>query len=207
MLILGYNEITKNLRSVIVDVDTPEEENFVRGNPLDANTLLRAGIKKENKVIVALEKDEDSIFAVLLCKHLNPEVKVFVIVKKRESVEKAYNAGANNVILESEILSREILRFLLTPKVASFMDRLILSEDLEILALKPPLEYIGKKIKETDIRRKIGTIIAVKREGKIITNPPPDFLLTERDILFFFCERKEINKMREMLARWIYQRS
>lgn len=207
MLILGYNEITKNLRSVIVDVNVPDGENFVRGDPLDPNTLIRAGIKKENKVIIALEKDEDSIFAILLCKHLNPNVKVFVVVKKEESVEKAYNAGADNVILESEILSREILRSLLTPKVASFMDRLILSEDLEILALKLPLEYIGKRINETDIRRKIGTIIAVKREGKIIVNPPPDLLLKDGDILFFFCERKEINKMREMLAQWIYQRS
>ncbi len=206
MLILGYNEVTKNFNSVIVDKNVPEGEHFVRGDPTDKNTLLRAGIMKEDTLIVALDNDDDAIFAVLLAKHLNPRIKIGAIVKKEESMEKMYRAGADYVLLESEILSSEILRFLLSPQVASFLDRIILTRELEITGFPVPEEYVGKRIRDTDIRRKIGTVIGVKRGGKLIKNPRGDFVLKKGDILLFLLERKEINKIREMMGRWISRR-
>ncbi len=206
MLVLGYNEITKNLPSRILDRDVPEGERFVRGDPTDKDTLLQAGIREEDTLIVALDSDEDSIFAVLLSRHLNPNIKIGAVVKKAETVEKIYRAGADYVILESEILSREILRFLLTPRAAKLVDRIILSDELEVLGVTLPEEYAGKRIRDTDIRKKIGTIIAVKREKDIIRLPPPDFVLKNGDLLLFLLERKEINKIREMMGRWISPR-
>ncbi|NWF75522.1 MAG: cation:proton antiporter [Nitrospirae bacterium] len=51
-----------------------------------------------------------------------------------------------------------------------------------------------KTIKELQVRRKTGvTIIAVKREKNVFTNPEPDFLLKDHDYILFTGERKSMN--------------
>lgn len=51
-----------------------------------------------------------------------------------------------------------------------------------------------KTIKELQVRRKTGvTIIAVKREKKVFTNPDPDFQLKAKDFILFTGDRKNIN--------------
>ena len=109
-------------------------------------------------------------------------------------------------MLESEMVGKEILRFLLSPRVAAFMDRIVLSEDLQILGMHLPEKYVGKKIKNTDIRRRIATIIAIKRGEKIIRNPSPETVLKKGDILIFLLQGKEINKIREIMGQWILHR-
>lgn len=51
-----------------------------------------------------------------------------------------------------------------------------------------------KTIKELQVRRKTGvTIIAVKREKKVFTNPDPDFQLKAQDLILFTGDRKNMN--------------
>ena len=206
MIICGYNEITKDIEGVFVDTNVPEGENFIRGDPADVEVLKRAGIEGEEKIIIALESDEKSIFVALLARELNPGIRMAAIVKKDENVGKMYRAGADYVILESEILAREILRHLLSPRVASFMQKLTLSRDLQLVGVKLPDDYVGKKIEETDIRKRIGTIVAIKRGEKLIRNPAPSTVLKEGDILFFLMMGKEINKISGLMERWILHR-
>jgi CPA2 family monovalent cation:H+ antiporter-2 len=51
-----------------------------------------------------------------------------------------------------------------------------------------------KTIKELQIRKKTGvTIVAVRREKKVFTNPDPDFRLKDRDFILFTGDRKSMN--------------
>jgi voltage-gated potassium channel len=206
MIICGYNGITRNLEGIFVDENVPTGKGFIRGNPAEEDVLLKAGIEREDTLIIAVENDEKSIFITLIAKKLNPKIKIGVVVKRAETVGKAYKAGADYVVLESEMVGKEILRFLLSPRVAAFMDRIVLSEDLQILGMHLPDKYVGKKIKDTDIRKRIATIIAIKRGDKIIRNPKPGMVLKKGDILIFLLQGKEINKIREIMGQWILHR-
>lgn len=205
MLICGYNSITKLLGGKIID-ENAEGKNSIKGNPSDPQILIKAGIKKEDTIIIAMDSDEKNIYVTLLSRELNPKIKIAVVVKKKESVSKVYGAGADYVVLESEIVGKEILRYLLAPKVASFIERVIVSEELQLIGLKLPKFYVGKKIKDTDIRKKIGLIIAIKRGNDLIKNPAPDTILNEGDILIFLLQGKEINKIRGIMGQWILQK-
>ncbi|ADD08229.1 TrkA family potassium uptake protein [Candidatus Aciduliprofundum boonei] len=205
MLICGYNSITKLLGGKIID-ENAEGKNSIKGNPADPQILIKAGIKKEDTIIIAMDSDEKNIYVTLLARELNPKIKIAVVVKKKESVSKVYGAGADYVVLESEIVGKEILRYLLAPKVASFIERVIVSEELQLIGLKLPKVYVGKKIKDTDIRKKIGLIIAIKRGNDLIKNPAPDTILNEGDILIFLLQGKEINKIRGIMGQWILQK-
>ncbi len=205
MLICGYNSITKLLGGKIID-ENAEGKNSIKGNPSDPQILIKAGIKKEDTIIIAMDSDEKNIYVTLLSRELNPKIKIAVVVKKKESVSKVYGAGADYVVLESEIVGKEILRYLLAPKVASFIERVIVSEELQLIGLKLPKFYVGKRIKDTDIRKKIGLIIAIKRGNDLIKNPAPDTILNEGDILIFLLQGKEINKIRGIMGQWILQK-
>ena len=207
MIILGYNEITENLQGRIVDINVPKGERFIKGEPTNKSTLKSAGIEHEELVIIYLRNDEKSVLATLMVRDLSENVKIAVIVKKAETVDKIYGAGADYVILESELLAKEIVRHLFIPQVANFMDRIILSEDLEIVAIMAPEQYWGQKIKDTDIREKIGLIVAIKRNEKIIQNPKSREIIRKGDILLFLLKRKEINKIREMMGQWLLRKS
>lgn len=68
--------------------------------------------------------------------------------------------------------------------------------DIEIESFKV-LEnsyLVGKNITDLQVRKKTGaTIIAVRREAKVISNPEPDFRFDPGDIILFTGERKSMN--------------
>ncbi len=202
MILCGYNDLTRRLGGTIIDVNA-EGEGVIKGDPSREDVLLRAGIERESVLIAATESDEKNIYITLLAKKLNPRIKVAVIVSKAENVRKAYQAGADYAVLESEIVGREILRFLLAPRVASFIDRIMISGDLSIVGLNLPDRYCGKRIKDTNIRRKIGIIVGIKRGDKFIKKPGPNEVLRKGDVLIFILQGKEINKIKGIMGQWI----
>ncbi len=205
MIICGYNEVTRNFQGKFID-EKFCEDGIICGDPAAPENLLKAGIKNDNILIVATEDDDKNVYITLLAKELNPKIKIGAIVKKSESVSKEYTAGADYVVLESELLGREVLRFLLAPKVASFMDRILISNELQLLGLSLPEKYTNRRIRDTDIRDRIGIIIAIKRGEKLIKKPSPDTILKKGDILIFLLQGKEINKIREIMGQWILRR-
>ncbi|NPA74858.1 MAG: TrkA family potassium uptake protein [Euryarchaeota archaeon] len=188
MIVCGYNEITKNLgNATFIDTGFPDDrENFVWGDPADPNVLKQAGIDNEDTIIIATEDDTKNIYITLLARELNPWINIGVILKKQENVEKARRAGANNVMVESVIIGKEILNALLNPKVAELISQVMFSESSNIYAFTLPEQYVNKKLKNTDIRRRVGTVIAIKRGKKILKNPGANTVLKKGDVLIFF---------------------
>lgn len=68
--------------------------------------------------------------------------------------------------------------------------------DIEIESFKvlENSHIIGKNIKDLQVRKKTGaTVIAVRREAKVFSNPEPDFKFDPGDIILFTGERKSMN--------------
>ena len=58
--------------------------------------------------------------------------------------------------------------------------------NIRSFTVKSNLKIYGKSIRELDIRNKTGvTILGIKREFEIITNPEPDMKLLENDIVIY----------------------
>ncbi len=187
MIICGYNEITKNLKGKFVDATFPEDsENFVWGNPESPEALKEAGIEKEDTIIIATGDDAKNIYITLLARELNPWINIGVILKNQENVEKARRAGANNVMVESAIIGREILNSLLNPKVAELVNQIMFSDTSNVYTFALPDRYANKRLADTDIRMRVGTVIAIKRDKQIIKNPGANTMLKKGDVLIFF---------------------
>ncbi len=187
MIVCGYTEITKNLNAKFIDMNFPEDrENFIWGTPEDPEILKKANIDNEDTIIIATDDDTKNIYTTLLARELNPWINIGVILKKHENVSKAKNAGANNVLVESEILGRAVLNSLLNPKVSALIGEIMFTGTVSIYTFPLPERYFGKKLRDTDIRKRVGTVIAIKRSDKIIKTPGPNTVLRKGDLLIFF---------------------
>ncbi len=185
MIICGYNDSTKHLRGKFIDTRAPIGDNFIRGNPDDINNLKKAGIEKEDILIAATDDDVKNLYIALMAKELNPQIKVCVVLKNDDYVDSAKNIGVDYILLESEIVGKEILKSLLSPMIAEMTTKIGVSDFVNFYSAPVPKTYHGKKLKQTDIRKRFGTVIAIKRGRKVIKNPSPEFVLQEGDLLVF----------------------
>ena len=185
MIICGYNGATRNLHGKFIDFKVPIGDNFIRGDPTDTDTLKKAGIDNEDLLIAATDDDAKNIYIALVAKEMNPKIKVGIVLKNDDYVDNAKRVGVDYILLESEVIGKEILKYLLSPMIAEMTMQLVVSDIINFYSTPLPKIYINKKLKNTDIRKRFGTVIAIKRKNNIIRNPGPGTLLKEGDVLIF----------------------
>lgn len=206
MILCGYGrtglEIANQLKKsklpyVVIDKDPSLEELaieqnflFISGDANNDSVLSKAGIEKANGVFCALSDDVENLYLVLSAKNLNPDVKIVTRCITATNEQKFKKAGAHTVILPYEISGRRMVSSILKPEVVDFLDVVMHSQG-EDLELKMEQFYLvhgccleNKTIYSAEIRQKSGVIIvAIKRNGKFITNPESDTILKAGDYL------------------------
>ena len=173
------------MRGKFVDFNVPDGDNFVRGDPADVNVLRKAGVENDNLLIAATEDDAKNIYIALVAKELNSQIKVGIVLKNDEYVDNARKVGVDYILLESEVVGKEVLRFLLSPMIAEMTMHIVVSDIINFYSAPLPKIYRNKKLKNTDIRKRFGMVIAIKRKNKVIRSPGPETVLKDGDILIF----------------------
>ena len=74
-----------------------------------------------------------------------------------------------------------------------------LSEEYGILEVPAPKSWVGKTLKELNVRAKIGVnILAVRRQGKINVSPSADFAIEQGDILVILGDSQALKKVQKL---------
>jgi len=116
----------------VVDVHPerlPAYNNSVLGRGTEAHTLEDAGIANADGVIAATGDDIDNLSIVMTAKQLNPRLFSIARQEKRQHNELFDSSGADLIARRSHIVARQILSFVTTPLLQSFMQHLIRSND------------------------------------------------------------------------------
>ena len=206
LILCGYGrtglEIASQLKNnklpyVVIDKDHSIEEIaleedflFIAGDSTDDHILQRAGIERANGVFCALSDDVDNLYLTLSAKNLNPDLKIVARCIKAANEKKFKKAGATTIILPYEISGRRMVSSIIKPDVVDFLDVVMHSQGID-LELKMEQFSVpenccleNKTIYSSEIRQKSGVIIvAIKRNGKFITNPESDTILKAHDYL------------------------
>jgi len=223
-ILCGYGrtglEISLQLKNnkfpyVIVDNDQSLEELaieqgflFIAGDATDDYILKKAGIESAKGLFCALSDDVDNLYVTLSARTLNPDLKIVTRCVKASNEEKFRKAGATTIILPYEISGRRMVASIIKPDVVDFLDVVMHSqgEELELkmeqyhLPSGSPLE--SKTIYSSEIRRKTGVIIvAIKREGKFITNPASDTVLNADDYLITLGTSTQLNCFSQLVKK------
>ncbi|HDI02480.1 MAG TPA: hypothetical protein ENF93_02420, partial [Ignisphaera sp.] len=94
----------------------PEDIDFVVGNPIEEETLIRAGIKSAKHLIVCILDDSMAIHIVLTAKRLNKNIRIAALAKSSKTKELLEEAGVS-IVVPLRVIGRELASAVFEPSV------------------------------------------------------------------------------------------
>lgn len=178
--------ITQRIESYVLEA--------VIGDFTDMELIKSVGIAQCETVIIATASSlESSVIATLNCKNLGIK-NIIVKVKNKRHREIMEQLGATEVIRPEYAAGLKLSKQLRNPNIRDVID---LEDDVSIVEFTPPKKWLGKSIKELDLRSEFGlNIIGIKsaQTNMINYNLAVDVPLDETDILVAIGNKDDIEE-------------
>jgi trk system potassium uptake protein TrkA len=138
---------------------------------------------------------------VLSIIHLrNIGVKNIIVKSMNELRSEVYRSvGATEIINPEKETASRLARRLTIP---ALIDQIPLAPEYSVVEIALPDDFIGKSIRELNLRQKYGvTIIAIKDilKDEMIIVPLPDYIFTPDSALIILGKHSDIDKMKKFL--------
>lgn len=209
ILIIGMGEFGKHvatklqeLKNDICIIDTNKEiidvlsnkfANSFIGDCTKEATLDDLGVRNFDICIVAIgDNFQSSLEITSLLKEKGAK---YIISKASSPIQEKFLklAGANETIYPEKDIAEKIA---VKCNMTSLVDFIQISDEYSIFEIKVVNEWIGKSIKELNIRNKYNiNIIAVSCNSKVIL-PGPDYVFTSTDLVFVIGSTSVMNKFK-----------
>mgnify|MGYP001089208342 FL=1 len=160
----------------------------------DPEVISELGISNADVVIVAMASSlEGSILAITLCKEAG--VKTVIAKCANETHRKILKrVGADTVVFPENESGTRLAKNLLT---SGFIDVLTLSDDLSLVELNARDEWVGKSLKELNLRKKYTVnVVAFRKNGKITAPVNPEELLDKDTEIIAIVNTAKLSKLK-----------
>ncbi len=197
---------------VVVEVDEDVIAKFVESHPnvlvykgdaTEEETLRAVNIAKAKGVISALADDASNVYVTLSIRQLNPTVPVVARAAVESTISKLKVAGATRVVLPNKLGGRKMARVLTRPALIDFIDLITgqgnFNMNLEEIDCMEGGEYLGKTLRELDIRSKTGALVLGSQypDGHFELNPSADLKLVAGLKLFVIGKKESLDLFRK----------
>ena len=160
------------------------------GGAREAGRLSAAAIERASGLVACVSSDKDNLIATVSARMLRPDLRIVCRCKDEKVEQKIRNAGADAVVLPSQIGGLRMISELVRPTVTGFLD-IMLREKSKVIRFEEAVigegsEIGGKKIEEANIQERTGlAVVAVRRgdEGDYTYSPKGNFKLDIGDTL------------------------
>lgn len=163
----------------------------------DADALAQFNLQDMDVVVVTMGEHFESM--LLTCMILKDMGVKRIITRATEDIHKRIlkSIGITEILSPEEDLAKRLAKSL-TAK--GFLDLIPIGENYEVAQIQAPEEFIGRTIRELDLRRRYGiNLITIKRAengiDKVIGVPEPDMKIEKGDILVVFGKSKDIDSI------------
>ena len=200
-VVVGYGEVGRTvaraldragLDSTILDRDDKPGVDVV-GDATEPDELRAAGIEDARTVVLALSDDTDTEFATLVLRDLNPEVEIVARAEQTENVQKMYRAGADYVLSLATVSGRMLASTILADEQVISMD-----EQVEIVRTGAG-DLAGQTLGDARVRARTGcTVVAVERDGDVLTDVGPDVRIESGDDLVVAGTDEAVDRFRSI---------
>lgn len=159
----------------------PYATHVVQAEIADEATLEQLELGSYDVVIIAMaEEFEPSLIATMIAREAGAQ---HIIVKARNVRQKKIfeSLGASEVILPEHEMGAKIARKLAGRNIMDILDE---SDLYTIAEIKPLPHWIGRSIRQCDIRRKDHMLILAARQNeRLIVPVSPDYVISANDVL------------------------
>ncbi|WP_459194445.1 potassium channel family protein [Halosimplex sp. J119] len=203
-IVVGYGEVGRTITGVLDEASLPytvvdqndEPGVDVVGDATDPEVLERAGLSTARSVILAIPDDTAAEFATLVVRDESTAVEIIGRAEEAESVQKMYRAGADYVLSLGTVTGRMVASVVLEDE-----DVISLDTQVEVVRTRAP-GLVGHSLGEADVRDRTGvTVVAVERNGTVLTDLGPDFRPQTDDDLVVAGPDEATNRFTEVFGR------
>ncbi len=161
----------------------------------DGDVLRALGVRNYDCAIVAIGTDlSASILATLNFKELG--VPMVVCKAQDESHGKVLEKiGADRVVVPEREYANKLAQGLSSANVLEYIE---LSQDYGISEFEAPLPWVGKTLRQLNVRAKAGVnIIAIRREEGIQVSPGADYTIRLKDVIVALGDYKALSAVQK----------
>ena len=162
----------------------------------ETNSLKALGLEELDAVVVSTGTNISN--SILICLHLYEFGVKNILAKALDEDHKKIlkKVGASEVINPEKAMAARVAKGLSTPNILDFIP---LAKGFDLLQVDPPRAFIGKTLKELDLRAKYGVyIIGVKEivPENFVLVPPADFVIKDSDLLIMMGKNEDIRRIK-----------
>lgn len=152
----------------------------------DETALHNLGLGNFDVVVLSMTEDfEATMIATMVAKESGAR-HIIAKAKNKRQQKILKNIGADEVVIPEHQMGDRLARRLVDPNILDIIDA---SDTYTITEMRPHPEWIGKTIRQSDIRKNQNiTILAVKHDGNVSTPVSPDRTIDSGDTLIVLSE-------------------
>jgi len=168
----------------------------VQADSMDEKVLKALDITSFDAVIVAIGGDiESSILTCLTLKEMGVK-KTIAKAQNHMHGKVLSKIGVDLVVHPERDMAIRLARTLVSNSIIEHID---LSEDFGIWEIVTPRSLVGKNLKDSGLRPKLGlNILAIRTGENIVVSPPPEQVIHTDDILVVLGPTRSLEKLNGM---------
>ena len=172
----------------------------LHGNAANEELLKAAGIDRARGLVACAGTDAENVYIVLTARGLRPDLNIVARASYEESEAKLLRAGANRVMLPSNIAGRRMVTMLVRPEVADYLDVISHASDLELLVEQITIAETSilahKTLAEAELGPRWGiTVLACATHGRMNLRPGADTAIEPGTRLIVLGTRDQLQEL------------
>ncbi len=213
-VIIGLGSFGLNLAAILsqeghevlaLDVDEKKVDTIkervtlaVVADAADKNILTKFVSKEADAVIVGMDNMEASVLATLYLRDLG--IKEIIVKAMSDDHAKVLKAvGATEIVYPEKDVAIRLADRLSTPNL---IEHLPLTPEYSIVEITPPDTFLGKTLKELQLRKEFGIIVIAAKD--VLSNrfqliPDADFEVKPNNVLMVIGKKKDIDRLKVLV--------
>lgn len=176
----------RDMECRIVEIDKsripPDDARYVHGSASEISVLTLAGIKTAPAVVITTQDDDTNVYLTIYCRRLRPDIQIISRATRERNVSTLHRAGADFVLSYGSMGATAIFNYLKSTNI------LLLAEGLHVAETNVPASLAGQSLAEAAIPYHTAcTVVAVRTNGVVRSNPPPETRLDLGAELILIC--------------------
>ena len=193
---LGAEVLALDVRGDLVQQIAQNVTHAVVGDAQDKEVLRALGVRNLDCAIIAI--GDNLAASVLITMNLKELGVPFVVCKAHDDTHRRVleKLGVDRVLIPEQESAQRLARTLNSHNVLDYIE---LSEDFGILDVPAPTGWVGKTLRELNVRAKLGVnIIAVENGGKTNVSPSADYAICAGDTLVVLGDNIALEKVQKL---------
>ena len=193
---LGAEVLALDVRGDLVQQIAQSVTHAVVGDAQDKEVLRALGVRNLDCAIIAI--GDNLAASVLITMNLKELGVPFVVCKAHDDTHRRVleKLGVDRVLIPEQESAQRLARTLNSHNVLDYIE---LSEDFGILDVPAPAGWVGKTLRELNVRAKLGVnIIAVENGGKTNVSPSADYAVCAGDTLVVLGDNIALEKVQKL---------